>query len=58
MKKSILGFAISLILIAACNSNQNKSTDAGIDKKNSKVYFNGDIITMEGDSPSLECWLP
>ena len=40
---------LAMLLIASCNRDQNKkSANAG---STAKVYYNGDILTMEGEEP-------
>lgn len=49
MKKTLkLAFVAAILFLASCNKStkQDKSTDSNV-----AVYYNGDIITMEGDNP-------
>ncbi len=47
MKKIILTLSCVTVLLISCNSNQKKQTS---EKTADAIYYNGDIITMEGDS--------
>lgn len=43
--------AIIALVIASCNNNSNSNTPAdSTASSNANMYYNGDIITMEGDS--------
>ncbi|MEN9568799.1 MAG: hypothetical protein RL172_30 [Bacteroidota bacterium] len=49
MKKILLAIS-ACSLLAACNSGSEKTTDAASTSSGATLYYNGDIITMEGDS--------
>jgi hypothetical protein len=56
MKKSIINqftfFCSILILLSSCNGQvKNTETIAEPYKLQQTIYYNGDIITMEGDKP-------
>jgi hypothetical protein len=46
MKNKILLFASICLITVACTTKTPPS--------NQSLYFNGDIITMQGDSPQLK----
>ena len=52
MKTKLLMMTISIVTLFSCNNGNEKSTDntAQIDSTKT-IYYGGNIITMEGDSP-------
>jgi predicted amidohydrolase YtcJ len=48
MKRIIFGLCLT-VLLAACNNNNDKTSSDGAPAA-ATLYYNGDIITMEGDS--------
>ncbi len=42
---------LSLALLSSCNESSRKNKNSNTSDKSTIIYFNGDIITMEGDSP-------
>lgn len=48
---TFLFFILSAFLLSSCNESSNKSKNSNASEEPTKIYFNGDIITMEGESP-------
>ena len=48
---TFLFFILSAILLSSCNESSKKSKNSNTSEESPKIYFNGDIITMEGESP-------
>ena len=52
MKQLIfLFFILSAVLLSSCNESSKKSKNSNASDESTKIYFNGDIITMEGENP-------
>jgi len=52
MKQLIfLFFILSAVLLSSCNESSKKSKNSNTSDESTKIYFNGDIITMEGENP-------
>ncbi|RUA06307.1 MAG: amidohydrolase, partial [Fusobacteria bacterium] len=50
MKKVML-ILMSVIMLIGCSNNKSKETKQG-EGMNTKVYFGGDILTMDGETPT------
>ncbi|MDE0537010.1 amidohydrolase family protein, partial [Tenacibaculum sp. L6] len=48
---TFLFLILSAIIFSSCNDSSKKSKDSNASDESTKIYFNGDIITMEGESP-------
>ena len=48
---TFLFFILSAVLLSSCNESSKKSKNSIASDESTKIYFNGDIITMEGESP-------
>jgi predicted amidohydrolase YtcJ len=49
MKNSILFLFACTIIMVSCKKEEKKDPEEGLSTSNSTVYYNGDILTMEGD---------
>jgi predicted amidohydrolase YtcJ len=52
MKNSILLLFACITVMISCKKEEKKVTEKGISTSESTVYYNGDILTMEGNKPA------
>lgn len=51
MKKTLILAISTLILLSCSQTDKNSSSSEGSESSSATVYYNGSIITMEGDEP-------
>lgn len=52
MRKIALSMLLFVALLSSCENNTKEKTDETTSKSEQVIYYNGDIITMEGDKPT------